>query len=109
MAKYIELTKNNFNEHNNNEITVIDFWASWCGPCRALAPIIEELSEEYFNSNVTIAKVNVDMEQELAQVFSIKSIPTIVFLKDGEIERTIVGLKSKESIKKYIEEILENK
>ena len=92
------LTSANFSEEakNNKGLTVIDFWATWCGPCRMLAPIIEEIADE--RDDVKICKVNVDEAMDLAQMFHIVSIPTIVFLKDGEFIYQMVGLRSKEEI-----------
>lgn len=88
----IILTKNNFEEEvMKSEIPVlIDFWASWCGPCMMLAPIVEELAQEY-KGKVKVCKVNVDNEPELATQFRIMSIPTIVVMKNGKIADTSVG------------------
>ena len=73
----------------NSPLSVVDFWATWCGPCRMLAPVIEKLGEEY-GEKVLIAKVDVDAEPELARRFGIMSIPTVVFLKNGrEVDRKI--------------------
>ena len=92
------LTSANLSEEANTNIglTVIDFWATWCGPCQMLAPIIEEIADE--RDDVKICKVNVDEAMDLAQMFHIVSIPTIVFLKDGEFIYQMVGLRSKEEI-----------
>ena len=73
---------------------LLDFWASWCGPCRMLAPVIEELSNEY--SSIKVGKVNVDEEMALAQKFMVVSIPTVVLIKNGSIEATVIGYRSKE-------------
>lgn len=92
------LTSANFAEEaeNNKGLTVIDFWADWCGPCQMLAPIIEQIASE--RDDVKICKVNVDEAMELAQKFHIVSIPTIVFLKDGEFIYQMVGLRGKDEI-----------
>jgi thioredoxin 1 len=82
----IDLNRNNFEEVvlNSDKTVLIDFWASWCGPCRMQAPIIEELADELEGSAV-IAKLNVDENPELAAQFSVMSIPTLIFIKDGKI------------------------
>jgi thioredoxin 1 len=95
MGKYVELTSENFEETVANGVTLVDFWAPWCGPCRMIAPVIEELAEEY-DGKATIAKVNTDEQQELAVKFGIRSIPTILFFKDGEVVDQMVGAASKD-------------
>ena len=77
----------------NSPLSVVDFWATWCGPCRMLAPVIEKLGEEY-GEKVLIAKVDVDAEPELARRFGIMSIPTVVFLKNGKEFHRSVGVQS---------------
>lgn len=78
---------------------IVDFWAPWCGPCRTLAPILDDLASEA-GSAITIAKVNVDENGGLAQKFNIRSIPTLLFFKGGELKDQMVGLASKEDLKK---------
>ena len=92
-----KITKNEFNEIISNEnITLIDFYADWCGPCKALSPIIDEVALEA--QDVTVGKVNVDTERDLALEYKVRSIPTLVIFKGGkEIER-MVGLLPKEEI-----------
>ena len=84
---------------------IVDFYADWCGPCKRLAPILEEINKEY-GGKIVIYKVNVDKEKELAQQYAIKSIPTIFLFAKGAKPAAIQGLPSKEELKKYIEEHL---
>lgn len=85
-------------------VAVVDFWASWCGPCLMVAPVIEELAEEYSNdSSVTVGKVNVDECRETAGKYGIMSIPTVMIFKDGKVVETIVGARGKSDYKDLIE------
>lgn len=93
----IVLTKENFDEViKNNPIVLVDFWAAWCGPCRMLSPIIDEIAEEM--DDIVVGKVNVDNEGELAQRYGVMSIPTIVVFENGEVKTTSVGVKPKDVI-----------
>ena len=95
-----EINKNNFNEIlENNEIVIIDFWAPWCGPCRALGPVIEEVSEKY--PNIYFGKVNVDNEEELASLFRVSSIPLVVKIKDRKVVDSFIGLKDRKFIEEF--------
>lgn len=98
----IEITKNNFTEEvlNSDKPVLIDFYANWCGPCKMLAPVIEELAGEV--TNAKICKVNVDEQQELAAKYKVMSIPTLVVIKDGQTVNTSVGAKSKDAIKQML-------
>ena len=95
---YINITEQNFHEEvmQSDKPVLIDFWASWCGPCRMIAPIIEQIADE--RSDIKVGKVNVDDEVGLASQFGIMSIPTLVVIKDGEIVNKIVGVRPKEQI-----------
>jgi thioredoxin 1 len=95
MGKYVELNNSNFDATVAEGVTMVDFWAPWCGPCRMIAPVVEELAED-FEGKATIAKVNTDEEQEIAVKFGIRSIPTILFFKDGQVVDQMVGAAGKD-------------
>ena len=95
MGKYLELTASNFDESIKEGKALVDFWAPWCGPCRMIAPVIEELAED-FDGKAKICKVNTDEEQDIAVKYGIRSIPTILFFKDGELVDQMVGASSKQ-------------
>lgn len=98
----INLTKDSYHNEvmETEKIVVIDFWATWCGPCKMMAPVVEEVAKDY--PDVKVCKVNVDEEPELSNAFKIVSIPTIVVIKNGEIIDSVVGYRPKEDIEKII-------
>lgn len=98
------LTDANFQENvlDKSGITLVDFWAEWCGPCRMIGPVIEELATEY-EGKALIAKVDVDENAELSQRYQVRSIPTILILKDGEVVDKHVGVTTKQALVDKIE------
>ena len=93
----LHVSKNNFDSIKANEKPILlDFYADWCGPCRMVSPIVDEIAEE--NPQYTIGKINVDKEQELAQQFQVLSIPTLVVIKNGKVVNQSAGAKSKADI-----------
>ncbi|MCL4141120.1 UNVERIFIED_CONTAM: hypothetical protein GTU68_039966 [Idotea baltica] len=103
----VEFTDSNFQETvlDNDKLSVVDFWAEWCGPCRMITPIIEELSEEYKDKAV-IGKVNVDQNPEVSMKYGVRSIPTILYIKNGEVIHKQVGATTKQVLAAKIDENL---
>ncbi|AEF17486.1 MULTISPECIES: thioredoxin [Thermoanaerobacterium] len=99
----VKITKDNFQEEvvNSNIPVLVDFWAEWCGPCRMVSPIIEELAEDY-EGKVKVGKINVDEENELAMQFRIMSIPTIGLFKGGKMVDKIIGARPKSDFEDFI-------
>jgi len=99
-----EFTDANFKENalDNSGVSVVDFWAEWCGPCRMITPIIEELATEY-DGKATIGKVNVDHNPEVSMKYGVRSIPTILILKNGEVVDKHVGTTTKAALAAKIE------
>lgn len=97
----IELNKNNFNEIlSTNAIVIVDFWASWCGPCKTISPILEAIEIEH---NAIIGKVNVDDEPDLSIKYNVKSIPTILVFENGIPVKTIIGAMPKHRLEKELD------
>jgi len=98
----LKITKDNFNNEvlNSNQTVLIDFWANWCGPCRMLSPIVDEIAKE--TPGVKICKVNVDEEPELSQAFQVMSIPMLAVVKNGKLVNKSVGVKPKAAIKQML-------
>ncbi len=102
-----EFTDANFKESaiDSGKVSVVDFWAPWCGPCRMIAPIIEELSKDY-TGDAVVGKLNVDDNPEIAMKYGVRSIPTILLIKDGEIFDKQVGVTSKKVLAEKIDAAL---
>lgn len=99
------LNKNEFDAIKNNGIVLVDFYADWCGPCKMIAPVLEELSKEY-EGKATIVKVNVDNEQQLAAQYGVMSIPNLVLLKDGQVVKQVVGYQAKPALEALLNSVL---
>ena len=103
MGKTLEITDSNFNDViSKNKTVLVDFWAEWCGPCRMIGPVIEELANEY-EGKAIIGKLDVDSNQESSVKYGVRSIPTILTFKDGEIVDRQVGAVPKEILKNVID------
>jgi thioredoxin 1 len=103
----LEITELNFNElvTKSDKLVVLDFWAEWCGPCRAISPVIEELAKEY-EGKAIIGKVNVDLNVAITEKYAIRNVPTIIFIKNGEILDKTVGTVPKSKLVSQIEALL---
>lgn len=94
----ININKDNFSQEvlNSEKPVLVDFWASWCGPCRMLSPVVDEIAEE--RTDIKVGKVNVDEQQELAATFNVMSIPTLIVLDKGQVVNQSVGVRPKKQI-----------
>jgi thioredoxin 1 len=97
----LNVTDQTFTAETNNGIVLADFFATWCGPCKMIAPVLEELDQDMGNQ-VKIVKIDVDQSQETANKFGIMSIPTLLVMKDGKVVDTLVGFKSKEALEEAL-------
>jgi thioredoxin 1 len=102
----IKLTQDNFEKEVLKSITpvLVDFWAEWCGPCKMIAPILDELADEYAGK-VSIGKVDIDDQQKLASEYGVRAIPTLLLFHDGQVAEQIVGLRSKRDLKASFEKL----
>ena len=107
MGKEVTLTDNNFHDEviNSQTPVLVDFWAEWCGPCRMVGPVVEEIAQE-FEGKIKVGKVNVDENQATAAQYGIRSIPTLLFFKGGQLVNQIVGVQPKTKLVELINKIL---
>jgi thioredoxin 1 len=104
-SEHIQILKTeNFSNSVQEGLTLVDFFAEWCGPCKMLSPILEELAEE-MKETVKVAKVDIDESQDIAINMQVTSVPTLVLFKEGEEVKRVVGLKDKDSLKQLIESV----
>lgn len=102
----VTITTENFESLKNGEQPlVVDFWATWCGPCRAIAPYVEELAKEY-DGKIVVGKCDVEENDDIAMEFGIRNIPTLLFIKNGEVVDRLVGGQSKSAIQKKFDALL---
>ncbi len=103
----LEITDSNFSDTvaTNKGVALVDFWAEWCGPCRLIGPVVEDLAKEY-EGKAIIGKVNVDDNRDTAAQFGIMSIPTLLFFKDGQVVDKHVGVASKSELKKKLDALI---
>ena len=96
-----QLTDGNFNEEIKKGVTLVDFHASWCGPCRMLAPVLEQVAKDV-QGKAVVAKIDIDSEQKTASHFQVTSVPTMILFKDGKEVNRLVGLRNAEAVKQFI-------
>ncbi len=100
----IEITDANFSDVTGQAgLSMVDFWAVWCGPCRMVAPIVEQLADDYAGQ-VTVGKLDVDNNQRTAAQFNVRSIPTILFFKDGQVVDSVIGAVPKQALERKLQE-----
>src|SRR5471032_1502257 len=103
----VTLTQDNFETEALKSTTtvLVDFWAEWCGPCKMIAPVLDELAEEY-SGKIRIGKVNIDNESSLASKYGVRAIPTLLLFQNGEVAEQIVGLRSKRDLKASFDKLI---
>lgn len=106
MVAYItELNKENYKNFTESQLSLVDIWAPWCGPCRQISPIVDEISSEYLGK-ISVGKLNADDNSDIVGDLGVRSIPTILIYKDGEIVERMVGMSTKQKISSTIENYL---
>ena len=103
---FVTLTEANFEEEvlKSSTPVLVDFWAEWCGPCKMIAPILDELASEY-DGKVKVGKVNIDEHQSIATEYGIRAVPTLLIFKYGEVEEQVVGLRSERDLKANLDKV----
>jgi thioredoxin 1 len=102
-AKVLTLTDKNFQQQTKNKVVLVDFWATWCAPCRMMAPVLNDVAAE-LSGNTHVGKVNIEHYQSLAQKFKVRSIPTLILFKNGMEINRFVGIKSKDFLLKQLQQ-----
>lgn len=106
-GKYVTLTDDNFEQEviNSEQPVLVDFWAEWCGPCKMLEPVVEELADDY-EGRAKIGKLDVDANSKVAMEYNIRSIPSLLFFNDGEVADQVVGVVPKKKLSKKLDELV---